>query len=205
MTWLRDPAEIYRNSFATVVAEADLSHFAANAQAIAIRMIHACGMIDLARDIRITDGFADAAAGAVRGGRAIITDCEMVRHGIIRRLIPDAAQIVCTLNDPAAREIGIARKTTRSAAAVTLWRAHLDGAVVIIGNAPTALFALMELIDAGAPKPAAVIACPVGFVGAAESKDAFMGNPRGMAYATVLGRRGGSAIAAATFNAVFAP
>jgi precorrin-8X/cobalt-precorrin-8 methylmutase len=202
---LRDPAEIYKASFATVAAEADLARFDEADRHIAIRMIHACGMVDLAADIRIAPGFVESVKRAVADGHAIITDCEMVRHGIIRRLVPESEKIICTLNDPAAKAIGLAKQTTRSAAAVELWHDHLAGAVIIIGNAPTALFALLEMIDAGAPKPAAIIGCPVGFVGAAESKDELLRDPRGIPYATVLGRRGGSAIAAAAFNAVFAP
>jgi precorrin-8X/cobalt-precorrin-8 methylmutase len=205
MDWLNDPAEIYRRSFATVSAEADLSNFDGDAKNIAVRMIHACGMVDLAQDIRIAPAFPTAVAKAVERGSAVITDCEMVRHGIIRRLIPESSSLICTLNDPAAKERGLLNKITRSAAATELWRDHLAGAVVIVGNAPTALFALLELIDGGAPKPAAIIGCPVGFVGAAESKDELARNPRGIPFVTVLGRRGGSAIAAAAFNAVFAP
>jgi precorrin-8X/cobalt-precorrin-8 methylmutase len=196
MEYLRDPSAIYEKSFATIRGEADLSALPLNAHAIAIRIIHACGMADAAGDLRITDGFAAAAGGAL--GQPILTDAEMVRHGVIDKKLA----IICTLNDPRARRIGVAANTTRSAAAVELWAPDLQGALVVIGNAPTALFRLLEMIDAGGPRPAAIAAFPVGFVGAAESKDELVKNPRGIPYATILGRRGGSAMAAATVNAV---
>jgi precorrin-8X/cobalt-precorrin-8 methylmutase len=141
---------------------------------------------------------------ALAQGNAIITDCEMVRVGLLARNLPKNVRLICTLNDPRARELGQARKTTRSAAAAMLWKPHLAGAVVVIGNAPTALFSLLELIDEGGPKPSAIIAMPVGFVGAAEAKAELADNPRGIAYATLLGRRGGSGMAAAALNAITA-
>ena len=196
MEYLRDPSAIYEKSFATIRSEADLSSVPAEAHAIAIRVIHACGMVDAVDDLRITGDFATAASGAL--AKPILTDAEMVRHGVIDKKL----EIICTLNDRGAREIGIATQTTRSAAAVELWTPHLEGALVVIGNAPTALFRLLELIDAGGPKPAAIAAFPVGFVGAAESKYELVRNPRGIPYATILGRRGGSAMAAATVNAL---
>lgn len=198
INYLRDPAAIYARSFATIRAEADLSGVPASAHDNAIRVIHACGMVEIAPDLRISDDFAAAAANALNAGRPILADCEMVRHGLITRTAP----VICTLNDPAAREAGLAKGTTRSAAAVELWRPHLDGALVAIGNAPTALFALLEMIDAGGPRPAAIAAFPVGFVGAAESKEALAHGARGIPFATLLGRRGGSAMAAAAVNAV---
>lgn len=198
MDYLRDPAAIYARSFATIRSEADLSALPAGAQDIAIRIIHACGMIEIAPHLRISDDFAAAAGAALSAGRPILADCEMVRHGIVGASAP----VISTLNDPAARERGLALGTTRSAAAVELWRPHLEGAVVVIGNAPTALFALLEMIDGGGPRPAAIAAFPVGFVGAAESKAELAGNPRGIAFSTLLGRRGGSAMAAAAVNAV---
>lgn len=198
ITYLRDPAAIYAQSFATIRAETDFSILPESAHDIATRIIHACGMTDVVNDLRITPEFADAAKTAIAAGRPILTDAEMVRHGIIAKHL----NLFCTLNDPAARDIGIAASTTRSAAAVELWRPHLAGSLVVIGNAPTALFALLEMIDAGAPKPAAIAAFPVGFVGAAESKVELVSNPRGIPYATVLGRRGGSAMAAAVVNAL---
>ena len=196
--YLRDPAAIYQRSFEIIRAEADFSALPPDAEPIATRVIHACGMPEIARDLRISPDFVSAAQGALAGGRPVLVDAEMVRHGIIDK----QASVICTLNDPRAREIGIATGTTRSAAAVELWREHLSGAIAVIGNAPTALFALLEMIDAGAPKPAGIIGFPVGFVGAVESKEALHANPRGIPYATLLGRRGGSAMAAAVVNAL---
>lgn len=196
--YLRDPAAIYRRSFEIIRAEADFSGLPPDAEPVATRVIHACGMPEAAVDLRISDGFVAAATAALKAGRPVLSDAEMVRHGVIDSNIP----VICTLNDPRAREIGISKATTRSAAAVALWRDHLDGAVAVIGNAPTALFALLEMIDAGGPRPAAIVGFPVGFVGAAESKDELHGNPRGIPYATMLGRKGGSAMAASVINAL---
>ncbi len=202
--YLRDPAEIYRQSFAAIRAEADLSAIAAPARTAAERVIHSCGMIDVAADLRISPELPDALAQALSGRAPIFTDSEMVRHGIIARQLPMGVEIICTLNDPQAHELGLARRITRSAAAVSLWLPRLEGAVVVIGNAPTALFALLEALDAGADKPAAIIGMPVGFIGARESKDELAENPRGVPFATVLGRRGGSAMASSVINAVTA-
>jgi precorrin-8X/cobalt-precorrin-8 methylmutase len=196
--YLRDPAAIYRRSFEMIRAEADFSGLPPDAEEVATRIIHACGMPEIAGELRISADFVSAAKQALAAGRPVLVDAEMVRHGIIDRQL----NVVCTLNDPQARSIGLATGTTRSAAAVELWRSHLAGAVAVIGNAPTALFALLEMIDAGAPKPAVIIGFPVGFVGAAESKDELHANPRGIPYATVLGRRGGSAMAASVVNAL---
>ncbi len=195
MDYIRDPEAIYAKSFATIRAEADFSHLPANAEAIAVRIIHACGMIDVAKELHITEDFAAATF------RKIIVDVEMVRHGIIPRLAKNV-EIICTLNEPRARDIGIATGTTRSAAGVELWRPYLAGSLVVVGNAPTALFALLEMMDAGGPKPAAIAAFPVGFVGAAESKDALLSHSRSVPFATIRGRKGGSAMAAATVNAM---
>jgi precorrin-8X/cobalt-precorrin-8 methylmutase len=194
MDYIRDPSAIYEKSFAIIRRETDVSSLPANAEAIAIRIIHACGMTDIVADLRISDDFVGAATKAL--AKPILTDAEMLRHGIIDKEL----KVICTLNDPRAREIGISKQTTRSAAAVELWKPDLEGALVVIGNAPTALYALLEMIDAGGPKPAAIAAFPVGFVGAAESKDELFNNPRGIPFATVLGRRGGSAMAAACVN-----
>ena len=202
MDYLRDPRAIYARSFEIISAETDLSRLPPTARGIAVRVIHACGMIDIAGDLRITADFAEAAQAALRAGKPIIVDTEMVRHGIIARQLPRGVEIICTLNDPRARDIGVPRQTTRSAAAVELWAPRLAGAVVVIGNAPTALFALLEALDAGAGKPAAMVGFPVGFVGAMESKDELIRNPRGIPYATLPGRRGGSAMAAAVINAL---
>jgi precorrin-8X/cobalt-precorrin-8 methylmutase len=196
MDYLRDPAAIYEKSFAAIRGEVDLSALPANVEAIAIRIVHACGMTDIAQDLRISEDFTKAATNAL--ARPILTDAEMLRHGIVDKSL----NIICTLNDPRTRAIGIAKQTTRSAAAVELWQADLEGALVVIGNAPTALFALLEMIDAGGPKPAAIAAFPVGFVGAAESKEELFRNSRGVPFATVRGRRGGSAMAAACVNAL---
>jgi precorrin-8X/cobalt-precorrin-8 methylmutase len=194
MDYLRDPSAIYERSFAIIRGESNLSGLPANAEAIAIRIIHACGMTDIVADLRFSAEFSAAAAKAL--AKPILTDAEMLRHGIIDKKL----NVICTLNDPRAREIGIAKQTTRSAAAVELWKSDLEGALVVIGNAPTALYALLEMIDAGGPKPAAIAAFPVGFVGAAESKEEVFKNSRGIPFATVLGRRGGSAMAAACVN-----
>jgi len=196
--YLRDPAQIYRRSFEIIRAETDFSRLPADAEEVATRVIHACGMPEIVQDLRISLDFVGAAKAALAAGRPVLVDAEMVRHGIIDKQL----NVICTLNDPQARNIGLATGNTRSAAAVELWRPHLEGAVAVIGNAPTALFALLEMIDAGAPKPAAIVGFPVGIVGAAESKDELAANPRGIAYATLLGRRGGSAMAASVVNAL---
>jgi precorrin-8X/cobalt-precorrin-8 methylmutase len=198
MEYLRDPSAIYARSFAIIGEEADLSAVPEDARTVAMRIVHACGMPEIARELRISEDFGAAARSALRNGRPVITDAEMVRHGIIAK----SAQIVCLLNDTRARETGLHLGITRSAAAVSLWAPHLEGALVVIGNAPTALFALLELIDAGGPRPAALAAFPVGFVGAAESKEELVRNPRGIPYATLPGRKGGSAMAAAVVNAL---
>ena len=198
LDYLRDPRAIYARSFELIRAEADLSQFAADARTIATRVIHACGMPDIAADLRISESFHRSASAALSTGRPILADAEMVRHGFIDKTL----NVICTLNDPRSRNIGITQGTTRSAAAVELWLPHLKGSLVVIGNAPTALFALLEAIDAGAPRPAAIAAFPVGFVGAAESKAELVSNPRGIPFVTLLGRRGGSAMASAVVNAL---
>jgi precorrin-8X/cobalt-precorrin-8 methylmutase len=197
-----DPAEIYRRSFAIIRAEADVSRFDAVCQEVVVRMIHACGMVDLAGDIVVSSGFAESARAALEAGAPVLCDVEMVRHGVITRLMPAGNEVLCLLNDPRVREIAARDATTRSAAQVDLWAERMEGAVIAIGNAPTALFRLLELIDAGAPKPAAIIGVPVGFVGAVESKDALAADPRGVAFLAVKGRRGGSALASSAVNAL---
>jgi precorrin-8X/cobalt-precorrin-8 methylmutase len=199
--YLRDGAEIYRCSFAAIRAEANLAGFAGAAERIVVRMIHACGMTDLPRDVKLSPDFAAAGETALRSGAAILCDSKMVMHGVTRARLPAANDVVCTLDDP--RVPGLARTlgTTRSAAAVELWRDRLRDAVVVIGNAPTALFRLLEILDEGAPLPAAVIGVPVGFVGAAEAKRA-LAQDRRVPFLVVHGRRGGSAIAAAAINAL---
>ena len=200
--YLRDPETIYAQSFATIAAEADLSALPEELRDIAIRMIHASGMVDLVGDIRASPDLVSAAQVALRSGAPILCDCEMVRAGIISRALLWDNQLVVTLNDPRVPALAKSLDTTRSAAAVEFWRDRLAGAVVVIGNAPTALFALLELLAEEAPKPAAIIATPVGFVGAAESKQLLAAGTHGVPFVTVLGRRGGSAIASAAFNAI---
>ncbi len=201
-SYLKNPDAIYSLSFSTIEAEADLSFVPANARAVATRVIHACGMTDIVRNLVISPDFVPAVRQALAGGAKILVDAEMVRHGIIDGLFPDRQRIICTLNDPRTKPLASEMVNTRSAAAVELWRPHLDNAIVVIGNAPTALFHLLDLIDAGAPKPAAIVAFPVGFVGAAESKDQLINNSRDIPYIALRGRQGGSAMAAAVINAI---
>ncbi len=198
--YLRDPEAIYRQSFATIGGEADLSRFADAMRTVAVRMIHACGMIDIVDDLACSSGAAQAGIAALNGGAAIFCDVEMVKAGIIASRLPAGNAILCTLNDPRAAEIGRMKATTRSAAAVDLWDQRLEGSVCVIGNAPTALFRLLERLDEGAPKPALIIGMPVGFVGAAESKAELAANARGCHFMALHGRRGGSALAAAALN-----
>jgi precorrin-8X/cobalt-precorrin-8 methylmutase len=202
MTYLREPAAIYAQSFATIEAESDLSSLPPELHPAAIRMIHACGMVDLAADIVGDPAVAAATRYALNAGARVLCDCEMVRSGIIRRHLPETTELVLTLNDATVPTLAKSLGTTRSAAAVELWRPRLAGAVVLIGNAPTALFHLIELIQAGGPRPAAIIAAPVGFVGAAESKALLASNALSIPFLTVRGRRGGSALASAAFNAI---
>lgn len=199
---LTDPQAIYRRSFAIIRAEAELARFPADLEPVAVRMIHACGMCDIAPAIRFDPRVAMAARDALAAGAPVLTDTVMTGAGVIRRHLPCANDVVCMLDDPRVAEIAARQRTTRSAAAVSLWRGRLDGAVVLIGNAPTALFALLDLLDAEAARPAAILAFPVGFVGAEESKQALAGDARGAPYLTLLGRRGGSAIASAALNGI---
>lgn len=201
MDWLRDPQAIYKESFATIEREAALEHFPAALRAVVVRMIHACGMVDLTTDIRWFGDVASAVGNAISTRKPIFCDCEMVRSGIIRRFLPEGFEPTCTLNQPSVPTLAKQMQTTRSAAAVELWKDELEGAVVVVGNAPTTLFHLLELIERGGPKPAAIIATPVGFVGAAESKQALADANLNIPFVTVLGRRGGSAMASAALNA----
>lgn len=198
------PSEIYAQSFATVRKEARLERFDAGMEAVAIRLIHACGMVEVADRLAYSDGACQAGRAALEAGAPVLCDCEMVGAGIIRRYLPAGNDVLVTLNDlsvPAlAKEIG----NTRSAAAVELWRDRIEGAVVVIGNAPTALFHLLELLDEGWPKPAVILGFPVGFVGAAESKAELVSRPRGCEFVALRGRRGGSAMASAALNALAA-
>jgi precorrin-8X/cobalt-precorrin-8 methylmutase len=199
--YVKDPAEIYRQSFATIEAEARLDGLPEQLRAGARRMIHACGMTDLVDDLAWQGEPVAAARRAIAGGAPILTDAQMVASGIIRGRFPKT-EIVCLIADDAVSDTARRLGTTRSAAAVELWRGRLQGAVVAIGNAPTALFHLLDLIEAGGPQPAAIFGFPVGFVGAAESKQALIDAHPGIPYLTLRGRRGGSAIAAAAINAL---
>jgi len=201
-SYLRDGAAIYERSFAIIREEADLSRFSPEEAEVAVRMIHASGQVSLAHSIRFAPGLVSAAREALRRGAPILCDAEMVAHGITPARLPAKNEVICTLRDPRVPELAAKLKTTRSAAALELWRDTLAGAVVAIGNAPTALFRLLEMLDEGAPKPAAILGIPVGFVGAAESKEALAANPRGVPYLIVRGRMGGSAITAAAVNAL---
>jgi len=200
--YVRDPAEIYRRSFETVRAEADLDPLPADVAAVAQRLIHACGMTDLVDDLRWSDGAAEAGRKALKQGAPVFVDAEMVAAGIIRGRLPADNAVICTLNDGTVPDHARQTANTRSAAAVDLWDRRLEGAVVAIGNAPTALFRLLERIIEGAPKPALVLGFPVGFIGAAESKEALSSGVVDVPYLTLLGRRGGSAMAAAAVNAL---
>ena len=200
-TYIRDGAEIYRRSFAIIRAEADLKRFSTAEERVAVRIIHACGMVEVAKDIKMSPGFADNARWALIGGAPILCDSKMVANGITRARLPAGNEIVCTLDDPKVAALARDMGNTRSAAAMELWRDKLGGAVVAIGNAPTSLFHLLDMLDGGAPVPAAVIGLPVGFIGAAESKDALAADCR-VPFLIVKGRKGGSAMAVATVNAL---
>jgi precorrin-8X/cobalt-precorrin-8 methylmutase len=199
--YVRDGAEIYRRSFAIIRAEADLARFDAVEERVAVRIIHACGTPEIARDIDMSRGFAQVARQALKDGAPILCDAKMVANGITRTRLPAANDVICTLDDPSVSALAQKLGNTRSAAAMELWRERLGGAVVAIGNAPTALFRLLEMLDEGAPLPAAVIGVPVGFVGALESKDALAADGR-VPFLIVRGRRGGSAMTAAAINAL---
>jgi len=199
--YIRDGAAIYARSFAIIRAEADLARFSAVEERVAVRVIHACGMVDVVRDLAFSPSFAEQGATALKSGAPIFCDARMVADGVTRARLPVANEVVCTLADPRVPGLADRLGTTRTAAAMELWRERLGGAVVVIGNAPTALFRLLELIDAGWPRPAAIIGMPVGFVGAAESKDALAARAD-LNWAVVRGRRGGSAMAAAAVNAL---
>ncbi|WP_328321607.1 precorrin-8X methylmutase [Streptomyces sp. NBC_00388] len=198
----KDGPAIYRQSFATIRAEADLSGLPADVSQVAVRMIHACGMVDLVRDLAYTPQVVARARQALRAGAPILCDVAMVASGVTRKRLPAGNEVVCTLSDPSVPGLAAELGTTRTAAAMELWRDRLEGAVVAVGNAPTALFRLLEMVRDGAPRPAAVIGVPVGFVGAAESKDALADPVHGLDHLVVRGRRGGSAIAAAAINAL---
>lgn len=200
--YVRDGTAIYERSFAIIRAEADLARFSAEEEDVAVRMIHACGLVEAARDFVFGPGVVAAARAALQAGAPILCDAQMVAHGITRARLPAGNEVLCTLTDPAVPALAEKLGTTRSAAALELWGERLAGALVAIGNAPTALYHLLEMLDRGAPRPAAILGMPVGFVGAAESKDALAADPRGVPFAIVRGRLGGSAITCAAVNAL---
>lgn len=203
--YIKDGAAIYERSFAIIRAEADLSRFAPDEAEIALRMIHACGMVEAASQFVFSPGFVTAARSALQNGAPILVDAQMVAHGVTRARLPADNAVICTLNDPEVPARASAIGNTRSAAALDFWGERLSGAVVAIGNAPTALFYLLELLRNGAPPPAAILGMPVGFVGAAESKDALAADSLGIPFAIVRGRLGGSAMTAAALNALARP
>ncbi|WP_421845671.1 precorrin-8X methylmutase [Mycobacterium sp.] len=202
LDYIRDAAEIYRQSFAAIRAEANLARFPTDVARVVVRLIHTCGQVDVAEQVAYTDDVVARAGAALRQGAPVLCDSSMVAAGITAARLPADNQIVSLVADPRAPELADRQGTTRSAAGVELWAGQLSGAVVAIGNAPTALFRLLELIDEGVPAPAAVLGGPVGFVGSAQSKQELVERPRGMSYLVVEGRRGGSAMAAAAVNAI---
>lgn len=199
--YIRDGAEIYRRSFAMIRAEAALGRFSPTEERVAVRIIHACGMVEAAADIAFAPGAVEAGIAALRAGAPVLCDARMVADGVTRARLPARNAVICTLHDPAVPDLAGKLGTTRTAAAMELWRERLGGSVVVIGNAPTALFRLLELLDEGVPAPACVVGMPVGFVGAAESKEALFADGRVPAL-IVRGRKGGSAMAAAALNAL---
>ncbi|MER8952379.1 precorrin-8X methylmutase [Mesorhizobium sp. M0833] len=203
--YIHDGTAIYERSFAIIRAEADLSRFSEAEADVAIRMIHACGQVEVARHFVFSTDFVAAARTVLGAGAPIFCDAQMVSHGVTRARLPAGNEVICTLRDPRTADIAKKIGNTRSAAAIDLWGERMAGSVVAIGNAPTALFYLLEKLRDGAPKPAAIIGMPVGFVGAAESKDALAENSYGVPYAVVRGRLGGSAMTAAALNALARP
>jgi precorrin-8X/cobalt-precorrin-8 methylmutase len=202
MDYIRDGAEIYRRSFATIRREAELSRVPPDLEKLAVRVIHACGMVDAAGDLVFSEGAGKAGRDALASGAPILCDARMVAEGITRARLPAKNSVICTLGDPKVPDLAARIGNTRSAAALELWLPDLAGSVVAIGNAPTALYRLLEMLDEGAPRPALILGFPVGFIGAAESKDELAANSRGAAFVALRGRRGGSAIAAAAVNAL---
>lgn len=198
----RDAHDIYRQSFATIRTEARLASIPDDLEPLAVRMIHACGMPDLVEDLLFSPGAGTAGRSALEAGAPLLCDSRMVAEGITRARLPADNPVLCTLSDPSVPELARQLGNTRSAAALELWRPHLEGAVVVIGNAPTALFRLLELLDEGVPRPTLILGFPVGFVGAAESKESLAADSRGVPFVTLRGRRGGSAMAAAAVNAL---
>lgn len=202
LEYIRDGQEIYRHSFSIIRAEANLTGIPADLEKLAVRVIHACGMVDVVEELRFSAGAGTAGRQALAKGAPILCDARMVAEGITRARLPANNPVICTLNNDGVPDLARELGNTRSAVALEHWREHLEGAVVVIGNAPTALFYLLEMLDAGAPKPALILGFPVGFVGAAESKEMLAADSRGVPYVIVRGRRGGSAMAAAAVNAL---
>ena len=200
--YIQDGTEIYRQSFATIRSEANLSILPPDLERVAVRLIHSCGMTDIVSDLSASPGAATAGRNALIAGASILCDARMVAEGVTRKRLPADNAVICTLQHPDTLKLAEQMATTRSAAALELWREHLDGAIVAIGNAPTALFRLLELLDEGVPKPALILGFPVGFIGAAESKAALAANSRGVPFIALQGRRGGSAMASAAVNAL---
>ena len=200
--YIRDGQEIYRNSFAIIRAEANLESIPPDLEKLAVRVIHACGMVDAIEDLRFSPGAGKAGRDALAAGAPILCDARMVLEGVTRTRLPANNKVICTLKEEGVAEMALEQGNTRSAVALELWRPYLEGSVVVIGNAPTALFYLLEMIDAGAPKPALILGFPVGFVGAAESKAMLEADSRGVPFVIMQGRRGGSAMAAAAVNAL---
>jgi precorrin-8X/cobalt-precorrin-8 methylmutase len=202
MDYIRDGNAIYEKSFATIRAEANLAILPTDLETVAVRLIHACGMTDIVNDLAYSADAATLGRKALAQGAPILCDAQMVANGVTRKRLPAQNEVICTLNDPEVAAIAQSLQNTRSAAALELWRGHMEGAVVAIGNAPTALFRLLEMLEEGAPKPALILGFPVGFVGAIESKAALAQIQHGIPYITLHGRRGGSAMAAAAVNAI---
>jgi precorrin-8X/cobalt-precorrin-8 methylmutase len=202
MDYIRDGNAIYEKSFATIRAETNLAILPTDLETVAVRLIHACGMTDIVNDLAYSVGAAALGRKALAQGAPILCDAQMVANGVTRKRLPAQNEVICTLNDPDVAAIAQSFQNTRSAAALELWRGHMEGAVVAIGNAPTALFRLLEMLEEGAPKPALILGFPVGFVGAIESKAALAQIDRGIPFITLHGRRGGSAMAAAAVNAI---
>lgn len=202
LDYLRDGDAIYRQSFATIRAEADFSSLPQDLEVVAVRLIHACGMTDIVQDLAYSEDVVKAGREALQNGGKILCDAQMVANGVTRKRLPVNNQVICTLNDPDVPALAQSIGNTRSAAAIELWRSHISNSIVAISNAPTALFRLLELLDEGFPKPAVILGFPVGFVGAIESKAALAANSRGVPFLTIHGRRGGSAMCAAAINAL---
>ena len=200
--YIRDGNEIYRKSFEMIRLESDLEKFPKDVSKVAVRMIHACGMTDIVKDLEYSSTVVQSGKKALIAGAPILCDSYMVREGVTQKRLPKNNKVLCTLNDPEVPQLAKRLRNTRSAAALEFWRFHIEGAIVVIGNAPTALFRLLEMLDEGVPRPAVILGFPVGFVGAVESKVALAADSRNVPFLTLHGRRGGSAIAAAAVNAL---